>query len=145
MALRAIVLTIAVVTVASTAAAQVPAASVAKPSPSALYEQARQYDLSKNGGQDSGKATVLFRQAADLGSGEAMFSLGVSYWAGRGVSEDLIEAYKWLDLAATYASNREKDTAVQARNALARVLTPSQIEDAKKRAQAWQIGFENRK
>jgi len=129
--LKVTTLALLAATLCSTAAAQVPAASAAKPSSGALY--------------DSDKATALFRQAADLGSGEAMFSLGVSYWAGRGVTEDWVEAYKWIDLAAVYASNREQETAVQARNALARVLTPAQIEDAKRRAREWQIGFERKR
>ena len=74
-----------------------------------------------------------------------MFMIGACYWAGRGVPEDLVEAHRWIDLAATYATGREQDTAVNARTALARVLTPEQIEEAKKRARAWIISFENRK
>ena len=132
MALKGLALTIAFVAMASNAAAQLPAAPVARTPPAtipaSIQEQPRQD-----------------RQSAELGSADAMFSLGASYWAGRGIGEDLVEAYKWLDLAATYSTNREQETAVQARSALSRVLTPSQIEDAKKRAREWQAAFEKRK
>jgi hypothetical protein len=74
-----------------------------------------------------------------------MFMLGVCYWAGRGVPEDLVEAYKWIDLAALYATDRDQDTANNSRVALARVMSPAMIEDAKKRARDWQAAFEKRK
>ena len=104
-----------------------------------LYENGRAVPL------DHAQAAEWYRRAADLGQSKAMFMIGACYWAGRGVPEDLVEAHRWIDLAATYATGREQDTAVNARTALARVLTPEQIEEAKKRARAWIISFENRK
>jgi uncharacterized protein len=104
-----------------------------------LYENGRAVPL------DHAQATEWYRRATDLGQSKAMFMLGVCYWAGRGVPADQVEAYKWIDLAATHAAGREQDTAVNARTALARVLTPVQIEDATKRARDWQVSFERRK
>src|SRR4030095_4336591 len=104
-----------------------------------LYENGRAVPL------DHVQAAEWYRRAGDLGQSKAMFMIGVCYWAGRGVPEDQVEAYRWLDLAATYAANREKDTAVNARTALERVLTPTQIEEAKKRAREWMMALENRK
>lgn len=41
-----------------------------------------------------------YRQAAEQGFDSAQFELGVIYFQGTGVSRDLVEAYKWLALAA---------------------------------------------
>jgi len=52
--------------------------------------------------QDKQKAIELYQRGAELGSLNAMLNLGVSYWEGEGTTKDLVEAYKWLDLARFY-------------------------------------------
>ena len=181
--LKVAALALAAVTLCSNAAAQtrVLPVSGAKPDPASLYEQAYKLDVADGAQRDAAKALALYRQAADLGStdamlrigylyangrsvpldhaqaadwyrragdsghSKAMFMIGVCYWAGRGVPEDQVEAYKWIDLAATYAEHREQETAANTRTALARVMTPAQIEDGKRRSREWQIAFERRR
>jgi TPR repeat protein len=104
-----------------------------------LYENGKAVPL------DHAQAAEWYRRAGDLGQSRAMFMLGVCYWAGRGVPQDQIEAHRWINLAATYAVGRDQDTAVNARTALERVMTPDQIEDAKKRAREWQTALDKRK
>ena len=42
--------------------------------------------------------------AAEQGSADAQFSLGVMYTNGRGVPQDYVQAHKWLNLAVSRAS-----------------------------------------
>ena len=104
-----------------------------------LYENGKAVPL------DHAQAAEWYRRASDLGQSQAMFMLGVCYWAGRGVPLDQIEAHRWINLAATHAVGRDQDIAVNARTALERVMTPDQIEDAKKRARDWQSALGKRK
>ena len=103
------------------------------------------YENGKAVPHDTAQAAQWYRRASDLGQSKAMFMLGVCYWAGHGVPEDQIEAHRWINLAATYAVGRDQDTAVNARTALERVMTPDQVEEAKKRARDWQNALDRRK
>lgn len=49
---------------------------------------------------DFAKAFDAFRYAADGGLTEAMFNVGLTYYAGKGVKPDPVEARRWLDKAA---------------------------------------------
>ena len=44
------------------------------------------------------------REAAERGDPVAQHKLGLAYRNGDGVTRDLVEAYKWLSLAATRAT-----------------------------------------
>ena len=101
--------------------------------------------LHENGGElpkSDEQAAAWFRRAVDSGNESAMFHLGVMYWAGRGVPQDLVEAYKWLDLASAYASGASVTQNSSARDSLARVMPPPQIDEARKRARDWQAAHE---
>lgn len=49
---------------------------------------------------DFAKALEAFKHAADGGLKEAMFNVGLSYYVGKGVKPDPVEARRWLDKAA---------------------------------------------
>ncbi|WP_292551998.1 SEL1-like repeat protein [Methylobacter sp.] len=61
------------------------------------------------------------------------FNLGQMYFNGTGVPQDYAQAYMWTELAA--AQGLEK--AVEARDSLVKVLTPSQTEEGKKLVREW--------
>ena len=61
------------------------------------------------------------------------------YGKGQGVSQDYIEAHKWMNLAATL------EESAAARDRLAQKMTPAQIAEAERRAQEWTAAFEKRK
>ena len=46
------------------------------------------------------KLVKQFRLAAEQGEAEAQFHLGLAYYSGQGVEQDLAEAIKWYRLAA---------------------------------------------
>ncbi len=80
-------------------------------------------------------ATALheWQPLADRGIAEAQFNVGVLYHKGRGVPQDFVQAYKWYNLAATYGEKR----GAEARDALAKQMTPAQIAEAQKLAREW--------
>jgi TPR repeat protein len=83
-----------------------------------------------------------YRKAAESGSIEAQLNLGWRCAAGFGVSQDYIEAYKWLTLAAERASGLDQTIYTRARDTAAKEMGPDQIAEAQKRAQQWRESFE---
>jgi TPR repeat protein len=67
------------------------------------------------------------------------------YNSGSGVPKDYIEAHKWMSLAAARATGGNQKRFADARDSLAKVMTPEQIAEAQKRASEWTAAFEKRK
>ena len=78
------------------------------------------------------------REAADQGNTPAQAALGMMYYVGKGVPQDYVEAYKWCNLAAARAVDKEmRDAATELRDALAGMMTPTQVAEAQKLAREW--------
>ena len=95
--------------------------------------------------QDYAQAAVWYRKASDSGDVSAMFWLGTLYWSGRGVTKDLVEAYKWLYLSGQSAPEQSRVRIAQTCESLARVMSAAQVAEAKQRAAAWQRAFAQKK
>ena len=82
---------------------------------------------------DSVKAAHWFLRAATKGVVEAQMFLGVMHLNGDGVPKSAVLAYMWSDVAveAGYAQ------AIDFRAAVARNLTPQQIDEAKRLSLRW--------
>jgi TPR repeat protein len=78
-------------------------------------------------------ALFWFRKAAEQKDALACAKLGLMYGRGQGVSRDVIQAHMWYDLAV---ANRALG-AVEARDALAKQMTPAMIAEAEKLAREW--------
>ena len=88
--------------------------------------------------QDYAEAVRWFRLAADQGFAPAQFFLGNSLGLGRGISQDLVEAHKWLNLAGhEYLGPEDRDTYVNARDAVAELMTSRQVAEAQRLAREW--------
>ena len=84
------------------------------------------------------RAADLYKRAAEKGDPSAMVNLGIAYADGTGVTKDLIEAYKWLDLARFHTvSSSDMRLKWGCRKALDRVaarMSQEQMAEAEKRA-----------
>jgi hypothetical protein len=98
---------------------------------------------------DDVQATRWFLNGAEAGHPGSMFHAGVAVWSGRGIAQDKVEGYKWLDLSVKLSSIDKRPYAVHgpltAQDGLTRVLSPQQIAEAKKRAADWEKAFQTRK
>ena len=86
--------------------------------------------------EDVAEARRFFLIGATLDHAGAMYNLGLIYLAGRGVTQDEIQAYKWFTLAQA-AAGEERDSALGALTALAERLTPVQVGMAVTAANNW--------
>jgi uncharacterized protein len=96
------------------------------------------YTKGEGAPQDFTEALKWYRLAAAQGDADAQFNLGVMYSYGHGIPQDYVQAHKWFNLAATNSTTApDRDKAVEARDALATLMTPAQIAEAQKLAREW--------
>lgn len=85
--------------------------------------------------QDYSEGVKWYTKAAEQGHALAQYNnLGASYYEGRGVPEDYAEAYKWAIIAMSGTDAALRADATHLRDILRQEMTPSQIEEAQKRA-----------
>jgi hypothetical protein len=66
------------------------------------------------------------------------------YTVGTGVARDLVQAHMWINLAAAnLAPGENRDTAVEIRDIVERLMSPVQIAEAERLAQEWQSNAKN--
>lgn len=85
------------------------------------------------GRADMASAVGWFHKAADLGVKDSQVNLGIIYAKGLGVEADLVEAYKWLSIAAR---GGDADAAAK-RDTLAGAMRPEQLQKARGQAELW--------
>lgn len=83
--------------------------------------------------KDYAAAFRWFLRAAEQGNAAGQNHLGLMFYKGEGVTQNYVQAYKWALLAA----DQGMDPAIQALSMLKRVMTPTQIQEAKALAAAW--------
>jgi TPR repeat protein len=74
----------------------------------------------------------LFNLAAERGNPRAFANLANAYHLGQGVAADPVTAYMWVEIAGGSG-----ESVSAARKKLAAELTPSEIQEAVRRAVAW--------
>jgi TPR repeat protein len=98
------------------------------------------YEMGEGIQKNQTEAVAWYRKAADKGHASAQFNLAFDYETGMGVGKDFIQAYKWYKLASESFSSAEKDQISRAVSNLDRIeklLTPTQLADAKRLARSW--------
>jgi TPR repeat protein len=83
--------------------------------------------------QDFAQAVFWFQKAAEQGFTQAQYNLGMMYYKGEGVRKDYVEAYKWHSIAYASGEKLPKDV----RDSIIEVMTPSEIDSARKLAREW--------
>ena len=87
--------------------------------------------------RDDAEAARWYRKAAEQGDTKAQFDLGVMTSLGLGLPKDLVESHKWLSLASANALGPLAEEYAATRDGVARLMTPQQLVEARKRAKAW--------
>ena len=83
--------------------------------------------------QSSQMALFWFGRAAAQEDALAFAKLGMMYTQGRGVLQDFIQAHMWYNLSAAHGEPRS----AEARDALAKQMTFSQVAEAQRLAREW--------
>ena len=84
--------------------------------------------------QDNELAAKCFRKAAEQGHTQAQYKLGLMCRNGEGVPQNHAESFFWLTLAASSGNV----TMIDARNEVAKMLTPDIISAINNRASKWE-------
>ena len=105
----------------------------------------RMYRDGRGVARDDRQAVRWYRRAAELGQPIAQFNLAQMYAAGDGVRQDDAAAYMWYSIAAARlapdrreASVSARARAIDARDAVARRMSPDDIAAAERQARGWQ-------
>ncbi len=99
------------------------------------------YDYGKGVLQDYTEAAKWYRKAAEQGQAPAQFALGLLYRWGRGVPQDDVLAHMWYSLAIA----SKFDGAAEARDTVAKRMTPAQLVKAEKLALEWRAKHPKKK
>ena len=86
--------------------------------------------------QDNAEAMKWFRKAAEQGEALAQSALGIMYREGQGVPQDFVQAHMWLNLSAAQGWQGNAEDA-KIRDALAKLMTPSDVSKAQKMTREW--------
>ncbi len=85
--------------------------------------------------QDFQQAAQWFQKAAEQGNAEAQQNLGLLYEEGKGVARNLVEADQWFAITGASASAARVEKS----------LSPEQVAEAKRRAEAWKAAHQKSK
>jgi len=86
---------------------------------------------------DKSEAVKWWRKAAEQGDPDGQFHIGLSYKNGDGIAKDNVEAYKWIYLVHLSSPQGMGDWSIPELEDLSKVMSASQIEDAKQRCKVW--------
>ncbi len=83
--------------------------------------------------RDDVQAMQWFLRAAEQGHVTAQATLGAYYWAGRGVPQDLSQAYFWSAIALAQGDENSKSRL----EGLTSQMTRAQVSAARQQAEVW--------
>ncbi len=86
--------------------------------------------------RDMAQAAAWYRKAADQGDAGAQGTLGVLYSIGQGVPQSDVEAYFWLDLAASVKGPNQEKYAAN-RQMVGQHITADELSDVEDRVKKW--------
>ena len=88
--------------------------------------------------QDDAEALKWYRMAAAQGEIAAQFNMGWMYYDGEGIPQDYLEAHKWFNLAASRSTGEDVEKHGEARELVAKKMTPDQVAEAQRLAREWE-------
>jgi len=104
--------------------------------PAEMHLAALYRDGGKGFDRDMVQAAAWYRRAADQGDPTAQGTLGVLYSMGQGVPHNDVEAYFWLDLAASVKGPDQEKYAAN-RQMIGEHITAEELSDVEDRVAAW--------
>ena len=84
-------------------------------------------------------AVDYYLLAAEQGDATGQYLLGLMYDKGFGVSRDVVQAYKWLNLAASHGPKNNREYFLRLRDAVASKMTRAQLDLGQQLALEWSM------
>lgn len=101
----------------------------------AQYNLGVMYDQGKGVPENRAEAVKWYRLAAEQGDAAAQYGLGLMYELGQGVPQNYVYAHMWLNIgAARNEDATQRKMSAEARDRVARLMTPAQIAEAQRLA-----------
>ncbi|MFN4177787.1 hypothetical protein [Phenylobacterium sp.] len=100
--------------------------------PVGMHNLALYYLQGRGGPRDDAAAARLLRKAAAAGVPDSQFNLGLLYETGAGVERNLVEAYKWFQIAANSGDLKARARAIALEDRLSRKELASADRDAQR-------------
>jgi hypothetical protein len=88
--------------------------------------------------QNYAEAAKWYRKAAEQGDVDATRILGLAYYLGKWVPKDLVQSYFWFSLAASRATGDDYQQATEAKDRVAKELTPGKLKEAQRMVREWE-------
>jgi TPR repeat protein len=88
--------------------------------------------------QDYAEAAKWYRKAAEQGDVDATRILGLAYYLGKWVPKVLVQSYFWFSLAASRATGDDYQQATEAKDRVAKELTPGKLKEAQRMVREWE-------
>ncbi len=104
--------------------------------PAEMHLAALYRDGGKGFPRDPAQSAEWYRKAAEQGDVTAQATLGLLYSIGQGLPRDDVEAYFWLDLAASVPGPNQEKYAANRQLVGARI-TADQLDEAQDRVAKW--------
>ena len=104
--------------------------------PGEMHLAALYRDGGKGFPRDMTQAAEWYRKAAEQGDVTAQGTLGLLYSIGQGVPQSDVEAYFWLDLAASVKGPKQQQYAAN-RQMVGTHITTTELEDVEERVAKW--------
>lgn len=108
-----------------------------------LHLAALYRDGGKGLSRDMELAAVWYRKAAEQGDAGAQATLGLLYSLGQGLPKSDVEAYFWLDLAASVKGPKQERYADN-RQLIGTHITTDELEEVQERVAQWQAAHPRR-
>jgi len=102
-----------------------------------LHMAALYRDGGKGFPRDMAQAAEWYRRAAEQGDVTAQATLGLLYSLGQGLPKSDVEAYYWLDLAASVKGPKQEQYAAN-RQMIGTHITTDELADVEERVAKWQ-------
>jgi uncharacterized protein len=103
----------------------------------AEYNLGVMFDKSRGVTLDFTEAMRWYQKAANQSYAAAQYNLGLLYYYGQGTPQDWVQAHMWISLAAASATGEDQKKFSKMRDEVASKMTPAQMADAERLAQAW--------
>ena len=104
----------------------------------AQYNLGIMYDTGRGVQPDPVEALHWLKLAAEQGHAGGMSYLGAMYGSGKGLSQDYVRAHMWRSLAASRDTTENRQIAIEARDALARRMTATQLAESRYLTREWE-------